>query len=59
MLDIVCDYLISTKESTNGLGVVYPQLKGQIKITSSYISSPDNNKSTAKQSKSIATAVRP
>jgi hypothetical protein len=28
MLDIVCDYLVSTKEATNGIGVTYPTLKG-------------------------------
>ena len=28
MLDIVCDYLVSTKEATNGQGVTYPTLKG-------------------------------
>jgi len=26
MLDIVCDYLVITKEATNGLGVTYPKI---------------------------------
>lgn len=38
MLDIICDFLMISKEATNGIGVSYPTTGGSIKITESIIS---------------------
>lgn len=50
MLDILCDFLTSSKEANGGLGVQYPkQGSGSIKGVSSKLRSPEkNDKSTGK-----------
>ena len=41
MLDIICDFLMISKEATNGVGVSYPKVSGSIAVTESNFSSPD------------------
>ena len=41
MLDIICDFLMISKEATSGVGVSYPKVAGGIPITESNFTSPD------------------
>ena len=59
MLDILCDYLVLTKEATNGMGVQYPQPTA-IQVTESKMDSPSKDlKSEVIRQPLPAQAARP
>ena len=46
MLDIICDFLMISKEATNGVGVAYPKVSS-IPVTESNFTSPDKTGTAA------------
>lgn len=57
MLDIICDFLMISKEATNGVGVQFPKQNEAIKITHSNFHSPSQFDESQKSSDYNAAAI--